>query len=320
MSKHLSIIIPTYGRERYLAETLGVLFDQTPSKDEYEVLVIDRPVDNTRGVVGSFAKDFPIKYLRQDGVGRPQARNIGIREAKGEILLFLDDDILIQEGLIEGHLKSHSKFPKMACLGHTINTTKSNSPFVRYLVEDSTFLTAYELIKNPEDIPFNLFYTSNISIPRMEALRVGLFDEDFSRYGLEDLEFGYRWTKAGYGIRYNPEAVGYHHYDTTKEEFFQRRHEVGQAAAIFYKKHQDDPRVLEYLHIDVVSRLTPGSNLIIEKAKEIVEAIEDLSLEDDIFGTQGIRKTLHSCYSLLIAYHYYQGLKEGLKDQNIEQR
>jgi GT2 family glycosyltransferase len=179
-------------------------------------------------------------------------------------------------------------------------------------VRDSTFLTAYQLIDDEDNVPFNFFYTSNISLPKEEILKIGLFDEDFEEYGLEDIEFGYRWRKAGYRIRFNPKAVGHHIFDLSKEEFLKRRYMVGRAAVLFYKKHKSDPSLKEYLHIDVAERLTPKSELIIERANSIIEMIEGLPLDDEVFGTKGILNALHSCYSLLVAYHYYLGIRDGL--------
>lgn len=311
LEKTLSIIIPTSNRRDTLEKTLKTLFGVGCSR-EYEVIVVDRPMDDTREMLEPLFGKHPIRYFEQSGQGRPGARNIGIREARGEILLFLDDDILVQEDFIEEHMRHHREFPEDACLGQTVNKTDSKDLFVKYIVDHSTFLTAYSLIHDPDDVAFNFFYTSNISLRRKGISELGLFDESFFRYGLEDIEFGYRWKKAGHKIRYNPKAVGCHYYNTIKEDFFNRRREVGQAAAIFYQKHKNDPQVREYLHIDVASRLTSGSDLIAQKAGEIIATIEGLTLSDGMFGSQGIREALHSCYSLLIAYHYYQGLREGL--------
>lgn len=307
----LSIIIPTSNRRDILEKSLKVLLERDPLQD-CEVIIVDRPMDDTRQMVESLARLAPIRYLEQHGQGRPAARNIGIKASEAEILLFLDDDILVEKGFIEEHTRYHQGFPGSACLGKTVNKTDSKDLFVDYLVNYSTFLTAYSLIKDPEDLSFNLFYTSNISLKREEIIEVAGFDEDFTMYGLEDIEFGYRWKRSGRKIRYNAGAVGYHYYDTTRVDFLARRYEVGQAAALFYHKHKDRD-VADYLHIDVASSLTQESEVIIEKAKWIIETIEGLPLKKDVFGIKGIREALHSCYSLLIAYHYYLGLKDGLK-------
>lgn len=308
----LSIIIPTSGREKILKRTLSSLFKGSSTYGEYEVIVVDTPLDNTKVVVESFGRDFPIRYLSDRIKSRARPRNIGAKEAKGEILLFLDDDIIVEKNFVYEHLRFHSKSETIACIGRTVHTTESEDPFINYLVKDSTFLAAYRLIEDPDDVPFNFCYTFNISIPKEDFIKVGLFDEEFCQYGLEDIEFGYRWKKAGYKIRFNPNAIGYHPFNIGKEEFIKRRYDVGRSAVLFYKKHGPDPVLMDYLHIDLAKRLTSKSELIIKKAREIIEEIETLLGDDEVFGTKGIREVLHSCYSLIIAYHYYKGIRDEL--------
>jgi len=92
----ISVIIPTYNRSKILSECLGELEGQSFPKEEFEVIVIDDASrDRTYELVGSFGHRLNIRYFRQErNKGPAAARNVGIKEAKGEIIAFLDDDCL----------------------------------------------------------------------------------------------------------------------------------------------------------------------------------------------------------------------------------
>jgi glycosyltransferase involved in cell wall biosynthesis len=94
----VTVAIPTYNRADFLRQTLaGIAIQQCP-RDHYEVLVIDNnSTDHTRAVVAEFAHTQPApRYLREPRQGLDYARNRAIAEARGEIIVFGDDDILVQ--------------------------------------------------------------------------------------------------------------------------------------------------------------------------------------------------------------------------------
>src|SRR5688572_8397600 len=96
----VSVIIPTYNRAQYLNRTLSSLTGQQ-TEAAYEVLVLDDfgKDDRARKVVNFWADKLPVRYLNPKDYGmkngRTRIRNLGIREAKGDILLFLDDDMIV---------------------------------------------------------------------------------------------------------------------------------------------------------------------------------------------------------------------------------
>ncbi len=97
-SLKVTVAIPTYNRADFLRQTLaGILTQQFP-RDHFEVLVIDNNSrDHTRDVVAEFKDFHPApRYLLETKQGLDYARNRAIAEARGEIILFGDDDILVQ--------------------------------------------------------------------------------------------------------------------------------------------------------------------------------------------------------------------------------
>src|ERR1017187_5413753 len=93
----LSVIIPTYNREKLLAKALEAYLAQSSPQLVHELLVVDDgSTDNTESIVRGFSSrsPFPIRYLRQPNKGPAAARNLGIREAASSLVLFTDSDIV----------------------------------------------------------------------------------------------------------------------------------------------------------------------------------------------------------------------------------
>ncbi|MCA1565455.1 MAG: glycosyltransferase family 2 protein [Acidobacteria bacterium] len=98
-SPDISVIIPTFNRAEYVAQSVESVFAQTFT--DHEVIVVDDgSTDDTRATLERFAHAPKFRYFHQANAGRSRARNTGIAQAKGEFLLFLDsDDLLLPDAL-----------------------------------------------------------------------------------------------------------------------------------------------------------------------------------------------------------------------------
>src|SRR3954471_13482790 len=94
----VTVAIPTYNRADFLRQTLAGITAQQFPREHFEVLVIDNNSrDHTRNVVEEFAQSRPApRYIHETRQGLDYARNRAIAEARGEIIIFGDDDILVQ--------------------------------------------------------------------------------------------------------------------------------------------------------------------------------------------------------------------------------
>ena len=94
----VTVAIPTYNRADFLRQTLAGLVAQQFPRDHFEIIVLDNnSTDHTRAVVAEFASAHPApRYLLETQQGLDYARNRAIAEARGEIIVFGDDDILVQ--------------------------------------------------------------------------------------------------------------------------------------------------------------------------------------------------------------------------------
>jgi glycosyltransferase involved in cell wall biosynthesis len=212
----LSIIIPTYNHRDVLRKTLAAYRSQSAHQAILEILVVDDgSIDGTESAVvqGAEGSPVPIRHLRQDNRGQASARNRGICEARGEIALFGDDDMIPAGNLVSEHLAWHKRHPEtsVGVLGHVAWSPEVHpTPFMKWLGLAGP-LFDYQSLSRGMQVDCTHFYSNNISL-KIEFLREnGTFDEDFRTYGYEDFELGYRLTKRGLRLLYNPDAIGYHY-------------------------------------------------------------------------------------------------------------
>lgn len=300
-----SIIIPTYNRSGILSRTLHEYLKQTlPSLIEELIIIDDGSTDNTKSLVKDFIKISPIKtfYIYQENKGPAEARNKGIRYASGEILLITGDDIVPSPRMVEEHYITHKIYgfdPKVSILGKTVWPQNVRvTPFMNH-IQDNGLQFGYSLIKDENNVPFNFFYTSNISLNRKFLMEDKLFDTDFPYAAWEDIELGYRLMRRGMRIVYNKNAIGYHHHHVSFASFRRREKLCGYSAYIFYKKH---PELKEFLGLNNSLSWSP----LFEVSMKIKEMFCML--------TDNLSLAFPDIYDEVMDYYYKKGLKKGIED------
>src|SRR5512138_952083 len=120
-SPFLSAVVSTCDRAELLRGALESLCHQTLAVDEFEVVLVDDgSSDATRDGALSFRSRLPIRYAFERNAALAAARNLGLFMARGEVLLFLDDDDVSDPGLLEAHVDAHRSRPEpeVAVLGY----------------------------------------------------------------------------------------------------------------------------------------------------------------------------------------------------------
>lgn len=113
----ISVIIPTYGREEILRETLANVIQQ--DYPHYEVLVIDQTAQHqpeTDAYLNQLATEQRIRLFRVNWASLPGARNYAVRRATGDIVLFLDDDVLLPAGFLAAHVRNYINHPEIGAV------------------------------------------------------------------------------------------------------------------------------------------------------------------------------------------------------------
>lgn len=235
MPIEFSVVIPTFNRRETLEEVLPTLLAQSFPADSYELLLCDAgSTDGTREFVEGLRAPN-LRFLPGADSGRAGARNRGVKAAQGRVVLFTDADILADPHLLAEHARVHREHPGDACVGCEVQ--------VDSLAQYHEFRRdpAAHARHGPKRrfLPWHYFLTGNASVERQRLLDVGMFDEDFTGYGHEDLELGYRLLKSGVRIRYNPEAVNYHWHPVPHDEQCRKMRLAGRSTVRFYRKHRD---------------------------------------------------------------------------------
>ena len=122
-SPTVSIVIPAHNRKDILIRTLQAYASQSAKQHIFEILVIDDgSTDGTSESVQSYAagSPIPIRYFYQHNHGATKARNLGIAQAQGNLILFGHDDVIPGEGYLSQHVSWHQKYPDphVAILGY----------------------------------------------------------------------------------------------------------------------------------------------------------------------------------------------------------
>ena len=223
----VSVVIPTKNRSVLLAQTIEHIESQTFPSDQYEVIVVDNDSgDDTRSVLEQKAGTHSnLKSGLQEKPGAAATRNTGLRMAKGELILFIDDDVQAEPSLIQTHVEYHRRNPEASVIGAvTIPWGDTTDPFRRYL-RDHRILNPYTPSKGPID--FSYYHTCNVSTPTDVLLKVGGFNEAFNIYGMEDIELGYRLERSGSQMIFASEAKAVHYRFPGYHDFIERCEQAG---------------------------------------------------------------------------------------------
>jgi glycosyltransferase involved in cell wall biosynthesis len=239
----ISIIIPTYNRSETLIKCLKALFNQSYPKSQYEIIIVnDGSIDNTEQKVKSLIENtnYLLKYLKQENKGPATARNLGIKNAKGNIILFIGDDIIPAPHFLEEHSNWHKKYSQkeVAILGYTTWSPELEITSYMKWLENGGPQFHYQNLKHGEFVPYNYFYTSNISIKR-NFLNGDLFNELFPYAAYEDIELSFRLQKRGLKIIYNKNARAFHFHKIDLKNYSKRAINAGIARALLAKLHKN---------------------------------------------------------------------------------
>jgi peptidoglycan/xylan/chitin deacetylase (PgdA/CDA1 family)/glycosyltransferase involved in cell wall biosynthesis len=220
----VSVIIATYNRHALLMQTLPLLLAQQFPIDQYEVVVVvDGSTDGTVDYLQSLSNHAHLRVVVQENRGQAAAINAGLRAVRGEIVLFLDDDILCKPTLVAEHANASRIGKQCLAFGPVLISEKPADALACDWAK--TFCDHFfdsRVSEAPEKGWYGCMASANSSMPRELVRSIGYLDETFSRGN--DVEFGFRLLDAGYTFAYLPQAI-------TRQIFKKTRRDVIDDAA-----------------------------------------------------------------------------------------
>ncbi len=263
----VSVVIPSYNNRRYVRLCIEHLLRQNLSPLHYEVIVVDDgSTDGTQQeLLDLFSQRseynltliyFPRVKPRQMGDGQFRAgiaRNLGIKHAQGDILSFLDSDILVPKDYLQTVIEQLKTVDVLQARRFNLGKDISAEEVVRYeevqaehFIPDEPYWEKFNQLASWTSVehPWKYVCTHSLSIRKETLKKVGGFKNCFIFYGFEDTDFGYRLYKQGYRFHLLDTKVYHLFHKTNRSEFYNSnslRHQVlGQTARIFYRNHLAD--------------------------------------------------------------------------------
>lgn len=226
-SAFISVIVCTYNGSATLAACLESL--QNLNHSAYEVLLID---DGSTEDIGRIACAFPqVRYLRQDHAGLSAARNLGMKEARGELLAYTDDDCIVEEDWLR-HVEAGFNDPSWAaCGGPNIPPTPRNS--VEAVVAAAPGSPTHVMLN---DVEAEHLPGCNLIIRKASLQAIGGFRAQYHTAG-DDVDVCWRLREAGGRLRFLPGAMVWHHRRRTLQAYLRQQRGYGHAEALLMKDH-----------------------------------------------------------------------------------
>jgi len=243
-----SIVIPTYNRATLLPNLLDSLSKlRIPTDTEWEIIIVDNnSTDSTKDVVDRHIKQkrLPLRYIFEKEQGASNARNKGIRESKGEIVAFLDDDETVDENWLAA---LHEGFDRFQCAGLGGKTVAQwTFPAPEWYTTEGPFrivgaVVTHNLGDGNLDYPVGKLLpgSGNMAVKKDCFQKYGFFRNDMGPIGdeynfSEDTEFCARLIKGGERLVYWPKALAYNrvHQERATKEYLRLYHfRLGRARA-----------------------------------------------------------------------------------------
>ena len=247
----VSFVVPTHRRPDSLLPTLAALLAVDYPADRYEVVVVDDGSgDATAAVVEAVGREAAARvvYLEQDNRGAATARNRGARCATGEILIFVDDDIVVEPSHVRDHLAARTTHGDPLVNGHwefpdDLAEAMARTPFGRFRREVEQWVKdgiAAEPLADGCTSPVTVT-ACNLGIRRELFWDLGGFDESFPYAGCEDQELSHRAVRAGCRLVYDRRIRLVHNDRRLDLHQFCQRQQRGACSAVYLaRRHPEE--------------------------------------------------------------------------------
>ncbi|MCB0188553.1 MAG: glycosyltransferase, partial [Caldilineaceae bacterium] len=269
--------------------------------------------DSTLDYLSHVTLPYKLCALSQENQGAAAARNRGLQAAQGDIVLFIDDDIIPAPTLLAEHVRMHrGRSGNIVVLGPMLTPLDFDmAPWVRW--EQAMLVKQYDGMANNLWQPTaRQFYIGNASVERSHLLAVRGFDPMFRR--AEDVELAYRLHRRGLTFHFNPDAIGYHYAERTFTSWLRTPYEYGRNGVVFAES-RGQPWLLElalqefstrHWLIYIVVYTCLSRSLLTRYTLKALRTIAALATAN------GQERIANHAYSAIFNLRYYQGMADEL--------
>jgi len=222
-----SVVVPTFERVAALERCLDALASQTLERDRFEVIVVDDgSASPPREAIARAAAVIDVRLIEQANAGPASARNAGARAARGEYVVFTDDDCRPGPEWLRAIDAVAVRHPGCAVGGRVVNALGDGlcSSASQLLIE---YLYDYF---NVDVEGGRFFITSNLALPARAFHAIGGFDDSFPLAAAEDRDLCDRWREAGLAMLYADGAVVHHAHALGLRSFCRQHFNYGRGA------------------------------------------------------------------------------------------
>lgn len=230
----VSIVIPVLNGERYINQCISSLRGQDYSKDHFEVIVVDNgSTDNSVKLLKSL--NIPVFFRKERG--RSKALNLGVKNAKGEIICTIDISCVAEPDFIENVVLSFNDEHVGCVAGEIKLLTDQNSKIIEFQNRNNYMSPMHA--KNRKNIPYLPYADgANASFRKEVFERIGLFDEDF--FKAADVEICYRMLiLTDYKIVFNEDAIVFEPGEQTLFDLLKQRFRIATGKSILERKYKE---------------------------------------------------------------------------------
>lgn len=232
----VSVILPTYNAEKIIIPTLSSLVNQKYSHPYEVILVDDGSTDGTTKIIEEFLRSHndrnKVRLVKTPHRGPAAARNTGVKEAHGDLVLFIDADCVANEKWVSSMIEPLLSDASTAGVGGTYKTLNTNSLMARFVGYDIN----YRHHRMNEFIDHIGTYSA--AFRKKALLEVGLFDESFKQADSEDNDISYRLIDRGHKLAFQPRGWVLHMHPSKVSHFLRKQFWRAYWRALLYAKHQ----------------------------------------------------------------------------------
>lgn len=321
MNTAVSVIIPTYNRKSSVLRLLNSLREQTLPSHEYEVIVVDDGSPDDTATIAQEQFPFPFKYVRQQNQGATIARNFGVNQSRGDVLVFIDDDVTVSSQTLATLCDRCHQYPQAIVMGTLIHRNEGQDS----VYADIQLKQMNHRYDKDMFVDFVACNTELLAVRRDVFFDLGLLQDPTAGRGWpnwDDVDFGYRAHLSGFKLLQAADAVG-EHWDYSLGDWqtaCRRWQRACKSAVLLFRAHPALQPHLPMLSDKIPIDISQDSvSLILKKllrrltsTHPVVWVLEkEIKLLEKVMPAHTLLRPL---YRWIAGSYMYRGYQEGLQD------